>query len=131
MMSEAMLVRQALAGRPEAYGELVQAWAARITALCHARVGRADVADDLAQETLLRGYRALGSLAAPEKFGSWLCSIAHRTCLDWLKAKERSQVSFSALGPDQNPEELLAVSPLADDSAEEQARLMAEVETLP
>ncbi len=132
-MTDAELVRQALSGRTEVYAELVRRWAGRITALCHAKVGRADAADDLAQETLLRGFRALRALEAPEKFGAWLCGIATRTCLDWLKAKERSQVVFSALGPDRNPEELL-YSRQGDDPAEradELQQLMAEVEALP
>src|SRR6516164_6324344 len=96
-MSDGELVRQSLSGRTQAYEELVRRWAGRITALCHAKVGRADAADDLAQEALLRGFRALDSLAEPEKFGPWLCGIAQRASLDWLKAKERTQVVFSTL----------------------------------
>jgi RNA polymerase sigma-70 factor (ECF subfamily) len=134
-MSNGELVRQTLAGRTEAFEELVRHWAARITALCHAKVGRADVADDLAQETLLRGFRALSSLAEPEKFGAWLCGIALRTCLDWLKAKERSQVPFSALAPDWDPEDSSdpATSPqeAAVDQEDEHRYLLAEVEALP
>src|SRR5436305_7594960 len=102
-MSDADLVRQTLTGRTEAYGELVRRWAGRITALCHAKVGRADAAEDMAQEALLRGYRSLATLAEPEKFGAWLCGIAVRTCLDWLKSKQRTQIPFSALGPDCHP----------------------------
>lgn len=107
-MSDAELVRQARlggAGRTEAYAELVRRWAARVTAVCHARVGRAHAADDLAQETLLRGFRSLASLADPERFGPWLCGIALRTCLDWLKSKQNQQIPFSALDSDHNPED--------------------------
>ena len=92
VMPDADLVREALAGRAEAYAELVGRWAARVTAICHARTRRADAAEDLARETLLRGYRALSTLADPEKFGSWLCGIALRACLDWLKARERRTI---------------------------------------
>src|SRR3954452_24133761 len=106
-MSDAELVRQARAGRAEAYAELVRRWAARVTALCHAKVGKAHLADDLAQETLLRGFRALGSLTDPDRFGAWLCGIALRTCLDWLKAKKNAQIPFSALAPGQNPDDYL------------------------
>jgi RNA polymerase sigma-70 factor (ECF subfamily) len=134
-MSDAELVRQTLQGRSEAYAELVRRWAGRVTALCHAKVGRADVADDLAQETLLRGYRALASLAAPEKFGAWLCGIALRACLDWLKSKQRRQISFSALGPDRNPDDFLCGQPWANGScverADEARKVLAEVEGLP
>ena len=132
LMTDAELVRRTLAGRTTAYEELVRRWAARVTALCHAKVRRADAAADLAQETLLRGFRALGTLADPAKFGSWLCGIALRACLDWLKAKERKHVHFSALGPDRSPDDFLQPS---DDNpgldADERGRLLAAVEALP
>jgi RNA polymerase sigma-70 factor (ECF subfamily) len=132
-MSDGELVRQTLAGWTVGYEELVRRWAARVTALCHARTGRADAAEDLAQETLLRGFRALGTLTDPEKFGSWLCGIAVRTCLDWLKSKQRSQVNFSALGPDRDMDALLSDGrPEPDlDHKDECRRLLAEVEALP
>src|SRR5262245_40454032 len=109
-MSDGELVRQALAGRTEAYEQIVRRYAGRITALCHARARRADAAGHPAQETLLRGYRALPSLNAPDKVGAWLHGIAVRACLDWLKSRSRSVVSFSAMGLGQEPEELLPPS---------------------
>ena len=132
-MSDAELVRQARAGRTEAYTELVRRWAARITAVCHAKVGRAHVADDLAQETLLRGFRALSTLTDPDRFGPWLCGVALRVCLDWLKARKNRQIPFSALGSDYDPD---ARADGRDGQAEveqadEHRRLVAEVEGLP
>src|SRR5260370_32714842 len=134
MKTDAELVRQALAGRAEAYADLVRRWAGRITALCHAKVGRADVADDLAQETLLRGFRALRSLSAPDKFGPWMCGIAIRASLDWLKAKERKQVLFSVLGTKHDPDGFASTSPAADarlEDYDERRNLLAQVEPLP
>ena len=86
MVTDGELVRRARAGEPAAYGELAQRWAARVLAVCHARVGRAGraAAEDLAQEALLRGLRSLATLAEPEKLGPGLVGIAVRTCLDWL-----------------------------------------------
>ncbi|HEX5269817.1 MAG TPA: RNA polymerase sigma factor, partial [Gemmataceae bacterium] len=133
-MSDAELVRQALAGRAEAYAELVRRWTPRVLALCHARVRRADVAEDLAQEALLRGYRSLASLSQPERFGAWLHGIALRACLDWLKARERTTVPFSALGNGRDPDGFLhprAGSEPALDRDDERRRLLAEVEALP
>jgi RNA polymerase sigma-70 factor (ECF subfamily) len=135
MTSDAELVRQARLGGPDAYTELVRRWAARVTALCHARVGRAHVADDMAQETLLRGFRSLHTLNDPERFGPWLCGIAMRICLDWLKAKKNSQIPFSALGDDRRPDDFLhderrcGIAELEHD--DERRRLLAEVEALP
>jgi RNA polymerase sigma-70 factor (ECF subfamily) len=133
-MSDAELVRQARAGRTEAYAELVRRWAGRITALCHARTGRAHLADDLTQETLLRGFRSLASLSDPERFGPWLCGIALRTWLDWRKRRQNAQVPFSALDADNNPDEYLDPRSQTEnvvERAEEVRLLMTEVEALP
>ena len=131
-MTDAELVRRAVAGDREAFADLVRMWSPRVLALCHARVRRADVAEDLAQETLLRGFRALHTLNDHAKVGPWLLGIALRACLDWLKASERSTISFSALRPDQPIDDVLAYeSPPDYDAVDEQRRLMEEVETLP
>lgn len=134
-MTDGELVRQTLSGRTDAYEELVRRWAARITAVCHAKTGRRGVAEDLAQETLLRGFRSLRSLAQPEKFGSWLYGIALRSCLDWLKAGARSEVAFSDLGIEGRLPESLAANPASHETDRDRAdaleKLMAEVESLP
>jgi RNA polymerase sigma-70 factor (ECF subfamily) len=134
-MSDGELVRLTLAGQTQAYEELVRRWAGRVTALCHARVGRAGAAEDMAQETLLRGFRSLRSLADPDKFGPWLSGIAVRACLDWLKAKERTQVPFSVLSRDGDTEAVLGNRAEVDGDAVGQAdevkHLLAEVERLP
>src|SRR5262249_6238782 len=134
-MSDAELVRQTLAGHAEAYAELVRRWTPRVLAVCHARVGRAHAAQDLAQEALLRGHRALGTLSPPERLGAWLHGIARRACLDWLKARERSTVAFSALGPGCDPDGFPHPRDGSGDPAldrdDERRRLLAEVEALP
>jgi RNA polymerase sigma-70 factor (ECF subfamily) len=140
-MDDAELVRQVLAGDTEAYAELVNRWAARITALCHAQVRRADTANDLAQETLVRGFESLASLADPERFGPWLASIALNACRDWLKARQNSQVPFTSLpggeldqAQARRPAGRALSVPPPDAEAEQQdelARLMSAVEELP
>jgi RNA polymerase sigma factor (sigma-70 family) len=126
-MTDGELVRDILAGDVGAYEPLVRRWTPRVMAVCHARVRRADVAEDLAQETLLRGLRALHTLSDPEKFGPWLCGIAVRTCLDWLKASARSEVSLSTV-EDSGRDALSNDEPGRRD---ELARVVAEVEKLP
>jgi RNA polymerase sigma-70 factor (ECF subfamily) len=134
-MTDAELVRQALRGGTTAYEELARRWSAPVLAVCHARIARADVAEDLAQETLLRGFTALGTLAQPEKFGPWLRGIAQRVCLDWLKAKQSSQIPFSSLANERVPDVLLAGDAQATvaeaDRNDEVQRMMAEIQSLP
>lgn len=132
--SDGDLVRQTLSGETAAYEELVGRWAARIVACCHAKVRSVDAADDLAQETLVRGFRFLAALEDPDKFGPWLRGIAQRACWDWLKAKARSQVSLDGL-LERNGDRLLADAAARGedhvDRADEMARLLDQVAALP
>lgn len=92
------LVRRAVAGESAAYAELVRRWSAPILAACRARVRTSHMAEDLTQETLLRGWKSLRSLQDGDKFGAWLRGIAHRVCLDWLKSPHNREQPFSRLG---------------------------------
>jgi len=134
-VTDGELVRRARAGESAAYGQLAQRWAARVLSVCHARVGRAGraAAEDLAQEALLRGLRSLSNLGDPEKFGPWLIGIAVRTCLDWLKSAQRSEVSLEALGQDENSSAAADVVDRREpgDRRERAEQLMREVERLP
>ena len=135
-MTDGELVRQALgSGTSPAYETLVRRWAARVLGVCHARVGRAAAAEDLAQEALLRGLRALPTLAEPEKFGPWICGIASRACLDWLKRSERRDVSLAAVGEGTDGEARFAAdgadAAALTERADEVDHLMREVERLP
>jgi RNA polymerase sigma-70 factor (ECF subfamily) len=134
MSSDGNLVRLAQGGELAAYEELVRRWSARVLAVCHARVRSAHTAEELAQETLLRGLRAIATLEDPAKFGSWLCGIAVRVCLDWLKSGQARQVSLDALTNghaghwpadwDDTPEQVLA-------QADEHRALLDQVARLP
>ncbi len=133
-MTDGEWVRRALNGDAAAYGELAARWSARVLAFCHARCGSRHVAEDLAQETLLRGLRGLATLESPEHFGPWLRGIAQRVYLDWRKAKQTSQIPFSALRRDGPWDDLLASDADATvcdvDQTDEVRRLMREVEAL-
>jgi RNA polymerase sigma-70 factor (ECF subfamily) len=133
-MTDAELVRHALSGQQAspAYAALVRRYAPRVLGVCHARVGRAAAAEDLAQETLLRGLRALRTLAEPEKFGPWICGIASRVCLDWLKRAERSEVSLAAADANGDRFATTRSDAAAElERADDVDRLMAEVDRLP
>lgn len=129
---DAALVEAVRSGRREAYDELARRHAAKIGAVCWSRLGRRGPVEDMVQEAFLRGFRAIGSLTEPGKFGSWLYGIAVRACLDWLKAKERSQVSIDSLGPDRTPADLPAGRlPDPFDEKERRQKLLEEIEELP
>ena len=127
-MSDGELVRQVLAGRTQEYAELVRRWTRHIAAVCHARVGQAGPVADLTQDSLLRGFRSLHTLAEPDKFGPWLCGIALRACLAWRRRHDLESRAFSDVGGDFDP----AAGPGRDPAHDEDIRrLMSEVERLP
>ena len=94
---DAELVKAVREGRRDAYAELVRRHAPAVTAVCASRVGSRGPVEDMVQEAFLRGYRMIATLEDPARFPAWVCGIALRACLDWLKAKERGQVSLDGL----------------------------------
>lgn len=133
MDSDGELVRRAVSGNSGAYGVLAQRWSSRVLAMCRAKVGCTHTAEDLAQESLLRGLRSLENLDSPEKFGAWIRGIAHRVCLDWFKSKQKSQVPFSVLTKN-SPGEIRSKSVDASESCQmkdEIDQMMHYVDSLP
>jgi RNA polymerase sigma-70 factor (ECF subfamily) len=120
--SDGDLVQAVRAGRREAYDELIRRHAGRIRAVCRSRLGPRGPVDDMVQEAFLRAFRAIATLDDPDKFGSWAYGIALRSCLDWLKAKERTQVSTDALG--------IEPSRMADEP-ERHEKLLEQIDALP
>src|SRR5262245_24099825 len=134
MSSDSELVLLAKGGQLAAFEELVRRWSARMLAICHAKVRSAHTAEELAQESLLRGLRALGTLEDPAKFGPWLCGIASRVCLDWLKSGQARQVSLDAMCDGQPDAWVVQHGDSPDEAAcraDEKRLLLSEVDTLP
>ena len=64
---------------------------ARLVRLCATITGNADVAEDLAQETLLEAWQHLHELRDFDKQSQWLSGIARNVCLCWLRKRGRDQ----------------------------------------
>src|SRR5690606_329670 len=94
LMGDDQLVERTLAGDSGAFETLIRRWSPRLLAYARGLVPHTVVAEDIAQESLLRAYRHLATLQQPGQFGPWLLSIAHRLVLDWRKAKARTEVSW-------------------------------------
>jgi RNA polymerase sigma-70 factor (ECF subfamily) len=89
---DALLVARTLAGDHDAYHLLVERYVGAITALAYAMVSDRESARDVAQEAFSEGYRLLGALRAPEKFGAWICGIARRRGIYYLRQRKRSRL---------------------------------------
>ena len=73
------------AGRA-AVSTLLGRYQQRVYVWCHRYVRDPERALELAQEVLLRAWRALGTFQGRSRFGSWLFAIARNRCLNELAA---------------------------------------------
>ncbi len=76
------LVLKAKNNDTNAFEELVLMYQNKVYALCLNISGSREDAQDMAQETLIRAYRALGSFRNEADFGTWLHRIAVNVCLN-------------------------------------------------
>jgi RNA polymerase sigma-70 factor (ECF subfamily) len=84
--AEAIVVGLAIAGDDAAYGELVRRRHGQIRGLLRRLCGNAVLADDLAQQAFLQGWRRIRALNAPGAFGGWLRQIAVNAWLQHFRA---------------------------------------------
>ena len=74
-----------------AFEELVRRYQARLVRLMHTIGPRADMAEDLAQETFLRVYRARKRYEPGAKFSTWLFTIAGNVARNAARTLGRRQ----------------------------------------
>ena len=75
-------------------------WERPIYALAYRVIGREEEARDVAQETFLRAFRALGGFKGQAKFSSWLYRITLNLCRDWIRRERRTPASQPPEGVD-------------------------------
>ena len=93
--SDEQIVRRALAGDADAFGEIVQRWERRIFALAFGMLGREEDARDATQETFFAAFRNLRSFRGEAKVSSWLHRIAINQCITrQRRAKVRGETAL-------------------------------------
>ena len=90
---EAACIRDTLDGRPEAFNPLVARYTPRIRAYLFRMVRDREEAEDLAQETFIKAFRALGQFKPERAFRSWLYAIATNTGLNAIRSRKRRGTS--------------------------------------
>jgi RNA polymerase sigma-70 factor (ECF subfamily) len=120
---DAGLVRRWFEGSKEAFQELTEHYYRPVCAFLWKRVSRADLVEDLAQETFLEAYRSLKNLSRPEQFSTWLFGIARNRCGKWLRRPQ--PVLFASSDP---PDIAIPFVSL-EEELEEQQKLLGKLET--
>jgi RNA polymerase sigma-70 factor (ECF subfamily) len=97
-VDDATLVRRAQRGDLDAFDELIQRYQERIYSAIYHMTANHEDANDLAQETFIKAYRALPSFKGDATFFTWLYRIAVNKTLNFLRQrKHRLQMSLNDL----------------------------------
>jgi RNA polymerase sigma-70 factor (ECF subfamily) len=87
-------IRRAQRGEREAFGRLVERYQRRVIALVYHLVRRRDEAEDIAQEILIKAFRAIRSYDFRASFGAWLSRIGVNHCYDYMRRERSSRLSY-------------------------------------
>ncbi len=127
--SDEALAVEAKRGSEEAFRELVERFHRPVYALLVRIVRQPELAEDLAQDSFLKAWKALARFDPGRKFSSWMFKIAHNTALDELRRGGLETVSLDAPfadgdEPPELPADLAAENPLLRTLARESGRVL-------
>jgi RNA polymerase sigma-70 factor (ECF subfamily) len=118
-------------GDRAAFSALAEPYRRELIAYCYRLTGKLSESEDLAQEALLRAFRAMESFEARASTRAWLYRIAHNLCINHV---QRSQPDWDSLD-EVDSEWQIAPAAAADDEGQgrENVRLgfVALLESLP
>lgn len=100
MDEEAAVIARVQAGDREAFSTLVTRYQQEVWNLAVRMVTNREDARDVAQETFVRAYRAIGRFRTGEPFRPWLMRIASNLAVDRLRAQGRAPLEFHDIFPD-------------------------------
>ena len=114
------------------FAEAYTAHYRQVRGLCRQLLGSTERAEDAAQESFVRAYRALSTFDPAQPFIAWIMRIARNHCLDLLRRRSRETALFG----DEDVEAAAAETPGADGlgvalTAERAAAVNAAVGKLP
>jgi len=96
LSEEQELVMRAKSGDLAAYDDLVRRYQERIYATVYHMTSNHEDANDLAQETFLKAYRALKSFKGDSSFYTWIYRIAVNKTINFLKQRRnRTHMSLN------------------------------------
>ena len=96
-------VKRASTGDKNAFRLIVLHYAQAVNRLAYRYTADASYAEDIAQETFIKAYQAIGRYQAQAKFSTWLLRITTNSAIDYLRKANR-QLADSLDSPEQNIE---------------------------
>jgi RNA polymerase sigma-70 factor (ECF subfamily) len=96
---DAMLVRAVQAGDISAYAVLFERHYLAVRRACARRLRDLGEADEVAQAAFVRAFERIDRCGGERRFRSWVHVIAHRLCLDVVRARSRTTPTAEPLPP--------------------------------
>lgn len=103
---DVLLMLDAQKGHTVSFEALLRKYFTRVLNFAYRYLQSRENAEDIAQETFVRVYRALPSYRPASKFQTWLYTIARNLCLNEIKSHKNKNYSLDALtdrGDDETP----------------------------
>lgn len=94
---EEKLVKSCCNGQKQAYAILVKNYSRYVFAICFGIVSNVQDAEDLSQQTLLKGFTDIESIKDGNQFKSWIGQIARNLCIDFLRKQNCNQKCLAEL----------------------------------
>lgn len=82
MLSTKEIADGLVAGESAAVSGLYREYGRMVYSVAHRTLGRADLAEDATQETMVRAWRAARRIDHSRPLAPWLATIAHRVAID-------------------------------------------------
>lgn len=95
-LDDRALVTAFLAGRREAFDEMVARHRRNVYQLCYRFVGNHEDASDLAQDVFVRAFKGLARFKGDASLGTWLYRVGVNVCLNRLALKQPPIESIDA-----------------------------------
>lgn len=86
-LSDIELITAILEGNTSAYAELVKRHQRYVFTLAMRYAKNREDAEEIAQDTFVKAYRALGTFKQSSKFSTWLFTITYTTAMTFLRKK--------------------------------------------
>jgi len=96
---DAEIIRKCREGDERAYRELVDRYRRPVYSMALRMLRREEDAEDVAQETFIRVFRALDRYDPARPFAAWLFTIAARLSIDHLRRRRHSPISLFQRDP--------------------------------
>jgi RNA polymerase sigma factor (sigma-70 family) len=122
IMPDAYLADLTLQGNQDAFATLVHRYQTPLFTYILRFLDDYDLACDSLQNVFIRFHNSLPHLSDNEPYKAWLFAVAHNCCIDELRKRSRSAITFSELQPKGGEyEESVAYDPANGDATPERA----------